>query len=707
MADEAVYSKLEKDGDIITVINPQHKQYENEEGIIYDSVGLLKGSYDLTIQYKTDADNNFFTIRSNNYNDIDALYNEDLHGWLSSDATIHTSHIRSYKNSVPLYLQINYCGDGDLCIERVTLTETNEDVICSVLRIAFLLLLIDLCILNKKRISQLFSLNNYRYTLFLLLLILLSSLPVFAEGVFTGHDTLFHVTRIEGLKEAILSGQFPPKMHSVHLYGYGYATGQMYPQLFLYPSAVMRIIGFNKVQAHDFLIFMVNCITVPVSFYSYKQIFRDRYIALTGTMLYVLAPYRILNLYYRDAVGEYCAMIGFPLIALGLYSFISKEYSDKKPHYVALAAGYSIVLESHVLSSLGTAFFSLLLGLVFIRRFFTNKRYIYLGKTFILTICVNAAFLVPFLDYMRLPMNTNHFTGSIGNKGIDAVRLFTFNMPQDSDKMPLALGYGLIFATIFFIIYLRSEKEYRVLGLAATALGILSCIMSLHIFPWQLVEKTALNGVASAIQFPWRFLAYATIAFTISGCVGMVYLSRRMSKITGLLILGLVICFSFINMTDFLFEKKEISADLKTDASYLGVKDEYLLEGADKEFFLKRGEMIKPSSEDVTISEYSKLGSRLSFKAVNIDDETQIVDLPLTMYPGYCAEASTTGKLDVTYGENGLVRVLIPGGLNDEISVYFGGKWYWKAASVLSIITVIYILTAQAGINHSDKWGRK
>ena len=270
LQEEALYSDLREsaDGGII-LDNPAASEYENAEAVEYDPVELPRGTYDVTIRYEADTDNNYFVITGGEGQVIDAMYAEDLTGWLSSSAGEHVCHIRCTDKTDELRLAVHYWGKGSLTVQEAFLTQTNADAVWFVIRMLLLFGVIDLIFVLRKRIRQCFSPENYHYTMGIIMLILFSSFPLFADGIYGGNDTAFHIARIEGLKEAILSGQFPAKMHSTHLYGYGYATGQMYPQLFLYPAAFLRILGLDRVQAHDSLIFFINCLTVLIAYYSF------------------------------------------------------------------------------------------------------------------------------------------------------------------------------------------------------------------------------------------------------------------------------------------------------------------------------------------------------------------------------------------------------------------------------------------------------
>lgn len=51
-------------------------------------------------------------------------------------------------------------------------------------------------------------------------------MPLLWRGVYDGHDLLFHLNRIEGIASGLRNGQFPVRIHSSTLLGYGYARAR-------------------------------------------------------------------------------------------------------------------------------------------------------------------------------------------------------------------------------------------------------------------------------------------------------------------------------------------------------------------------------------------------------------------------------------------------------------------------------------------------
>ena len=82
----------------------------------------------------------------------------------------------------------------------------------------------------------------------------------------------------------------------------------------------------------------------------------------------------------------------------------------------------------------------------------------------------------------------------------------------------------------------------------------------------------------------------------------------------------------------------------------------------------------------------------MSFRAANHTSERQFIEVPLMMYPGYQAVDSAGNELDVTYGADKVVSVLVPPWFNDEIRIRFAGKIYWKAAAIISFVTVLLLV---------------
>ena len=121
--------------------------------------------------------------------------------------------------------------------------------------------------------------------------------------------------------------------------------------------------------------------------------------------------------------------------------------------------------------------------------------------------------------------------------------------------------------------------------------------------------------------------------------------------------------------------------------STIGMNHEYLLYGTDTE---KLTSCLYTISQDgVRILDREKRGTTITMDYDN-GLEYGWVEVPLLWYPGYKAIDLDTGKeLPVTIGENNVVRVTVPGLSEGVFRLYYAGRARYRAAEIVSILTLI------------------
>jgi len=132
-----------------------------------------------------------------------------------------------------------------------------------------------------------------RDALCVVMIALFASMPLLFKGVYEGHDLFFHLNRIEGIAAGLREGQFPVRIHSSTLLGYGYAAPQFYPEFFLYIPALLRNLGVSLAACVRVFELLINLAAASVCYMSAKAIFDSRRIALGASALYTLCSYRI------------------------------------------------------------------------------------------------------------------------------------------------------------------------------------------------------------------------------------------------------------------------------------------------------------------------------------------------------------------------------------------------------------------------------
>jgi len=363
----------------------------------------------------------------------------------------------------------------------------------------------------------------------LLFSVLLAYYPYFTDYISGAHDIFFHLLRIEGLKETLLQGsQFPVRVQSYWLYDHGYAVSSFYGDIFLLIPVFFRLVGFPLMTAYKMFVFMIMTVTALITYLSIKRCVKHKYAALFGTLVYVLAPYRLYNFYNRGALGEALAMIFLPLVICGMYELYTKdvEDSDYTSAKLPLIVGLSCILQSHLLTCEMVVIFLLFTCLVFLKKTLRKKTLIQLLQTGGWCLLINCWFWVPLLQMMMTDRNllTTIINREVQSKGTQFAQVLQLypNQGDTQSGMYMAAPFhiGVVSLVVLVAVLLgvlrkrliqKSDRhtnlyDKTVLLLAGMILGM--CIMSTQYFPWDMLAELPIVGfLVSALQFPTRLFS--------------------------------------------------------------------------------------------------------------------------------------------------------------------------------------------------------
>ncbi|MCD7835100.1 MAG: YfhO family protein [Lachnospiraceae bacterium] len=489
--------------------------------------------------------------------------------------------------------------------------------------------------------------DKYKIPAFIVLLGAIASLPLFSDFIFLGGDSLFHFTRIEGIYKALEAGEFPVRINPIQSKLLGNISASMYPQLFLYPVALMHMMGMSVMLGYKLLLFAVNIGTAAFSYLCGRGIFNSKRAGIAACVLYTFSLYRLNNVYFRAALGESIAMTFFPLVLWGVFELL---WGERKRWYVLLI-GLTGVIESHVLSFELCGMFILLEGAVWLfskKVYQKKKRLISIFKTAVLTLLLNASFLVPFLRYMcedfvvfnqdrDLEGSAAYFSQMFSFfptvAGSDEVRGYTYN------EMPITVGGVLAIGIIIFAaaaIYYGGKTYVYSVGSHCLVFGGISLIMSSWLFPWEEFGRNKLfEKLFYPLQFPWRFLGIASIFLCIVAVCGLLLLKKDILQKTigGIIIfISLISAFYYFDSISYNVistdDKMYIESSRFHDGLYLYAND--LGSGS-------RYNVYTCNGTEVVYSNYNKKGSSVT---VDIEPASDSVDsdyliFPLYYYPGY------------------------------------------------------------------------
>ena len=71
-----------------------------------------------------------------------------------------------------------------------------------------------------------------------------------------------------------------------------------------------------------------------------KKVTKNRYTGILAAILYILAPYRLTDMYMRIAISELTSFIFIPIVLHGMYNIFNVE--EKSIKGSVMASGYEV-----------------------------------------------------------------------------------------------------------------------------------------------------------------------------------------------------------------------------------------------------------------------------------------------------------------------------------------------------------------------------
>lgn len=680
---------------------------------------LSRGSYRTTVYYDTTASAtmSFCWMYSDEAQDKDILCdNRELtkdHSSMSTDFYL-TNTVRQ------LQCRIIFMDDGVLNFYGVDIDETMYFDNIVMAGLICILILIPVCILLYRRYhaaGRKMS-KQSKYILTGLVAVTLAACgPCFLNYAVTSHDYQFHAVRIEGIKDGWLAGQFPTRIQPTWFYGLGYAASVFYGDILLWPSAFLRLLGMPVQYCYQFLQILINVFTCIVTYHSLKKMARNAYAAFFGTAIYMLAPYRLENLFFRNAIGEASAMIFLPLVVYGMWLILTKDErtQNRKRKWLPLTLGMTGLLQTHILTFELVLLLLMITALVYIVRLIKEKRILEIGKAAAASVLLNAWFLIPFLQFFTGAYKvTRQEPALIQKTGAYLNQMFMFRVDFDfgscnqpltegiMDEMPLSIGFGFGIALVFVfgMIWANGRKTDSRLraGLVLALLGTACILMASNLFPWDAISglgRTPANLVSS-IQFVWRFLSPATMLAVAATVFAADYALEHLNGLKTMLSMGVIATLIFLQGTFLLDSILGMTGPNKLydiralDLDYTSSGNEYLPEGTALAECFSHREL--ESTEYTDISDVEINGTNIRFRAVNGGTEDAIA-IPLLNYPGYEARCAENGqKLELGHTDYQLLELTLPEGFAGTVEISYRESFLWRAAGIISLLTAIGLI---------------
>ena len=342
---------------------------------------------------------------------------------------------------------------------------------------------------------------------------LLILFPLFSNRLLYSDDAELHAARVANYYLAVKQGQIPPRLAPNLDSGYGSPVFNFtYPLPYIISTLIFMVLPVTIVMALNLTIILLTVTGVLGIYYLAKKFNLTSWQSSLASILYLTAPYTLVNIYSRTALGEIAFFAFLPWVMWEIEHFIR----DKKVKLVislALIIYLALLITSHQTSVVIT--FPVLACYYLIRsqnkkqRLTLIKRIIPIG---IISILLTAWYWLPALlekqfiildrgdtitNYLtQFPQHLSFFFHKVKNIN----RLNTFKMTT--------IGYNswILVLTAFWFSKKKKLADQKILWYLLGTVGLTTVLMMPFSRPLWLV-----SGLGNYLQYPWRLISILTL----------------------------------------------------------------------------------------------------------------------------------------------------------------------------------------------------
>ncbi|MDP2585272.1 MAG: 6-pyruvoyl-tetrahydropterin synthase-related protein, partial [Candidatus Levybacteria bacterium] len=386
---------------------------------------------------------------------------------------------------------------------------------------------------------------KYKKYILPIALIFISFIPLFdlfKPGLPLTHDGQDHVARIANFYQNLSEGNMIPRWAGNLNWGYGHPILEFLYPLPSYLASFFHFFGFTLINSVK-LVFGVSFILSGLAMYLFvKELLNNDKAAFFASVLYIIAPYRFVDLYVRGAIGEHVAFIFPPLI----FYFLIKLSKNNSYRYVL---GGILSLAGLILSH--NAITLMFLPLIFLYVLYlifqsSNNKYLILNTLYIMLLGfgLSAFFWIPAFMEGKYTLRDIVTGGGEYLTSFVVWKDFFVGVWSYGGTLTLSKQIGIIhwigvFGSAIATCYLYKKRNnlWKLCLGSLLILGITLFLMTSSSNPiWQTIT------ILQKFQFPWRFLSVAVFLSALMGAILLFVIPNKYKRIVLLIfVIGLLV----------------------------------------------------------------------------------------------------------------------------------------------------------------------
>jgi len=505
--------------------------------------------------------------------------------------------------------------------------------------------------------------------------------PLLHGGFFPTFDDV-QVVRIDQMARELIHGQFPVRYANDLGNGGGYMLFNFYPPLVYYIGAFIHFIGVPLVRSTKF-VFILGYLIGALTMFAVLKKRVNLLVSSLGTILFLLSAYFSYEVYTRGTLAEFFAIAISPL-AFGLILKLKERQSYLISVFLGIVLG--VLVYAHIFVAINMVMMGFI---IFLFPPFSRKQYLFGVLSLLIGALLSASFWLPSFLEEKFTQYSASFFGSVSYK----TNLLSIPQLLGLQKIPwgfkppilgISISAGIILAIIGIILF--RKKNFLLLGSLAAFLVSLFLASDLSRFIWNS------SNFLKMLQFPWRFLAGATVAGIFTICL---FVNELKAKLGILFFLGLVLLVlgnnSYFRPSNYnyiaVYTADDICSSTTWASEYLPKWASVCLPKPKKKIVpLVMGNSSVTKINSIAESNY---GRTISFRAIN-KTNSQIL-IRRYYFPGWNVFVDNKKVLDRPSGKEGLITVVVPSGIH-VIKAVWQGSLVENISNWISFITLIGVL---------------
>lgn len=531
-------------------------------------------------------------------------------------------------------------------------------------------------------------------------IVLLLSIPavryLFVHGYFGVSDDL-HIAWLYEMDRVIKMLQFPPRFVPDLSFGFGYPLFNFVYPLPFYIGELIHLLGFTFVDS----VKIVFGLSIPLSMYfMYKFLkeFLTEELSLAGSVLYVYAPFRAVELFVRGTIGEIVAFVFIPIIALAIVNLTKEKISLKWIGVMAISSA-GLVLSHNIMAYMFMPFALLLLisRIIWVTK---NKK----AATFksivglVLGLLISAYFWFPaiyesgLMHYDTVFNFYDHFPSLV--QFITPYFGYGASVPGPYDTMSFYFGMtGIVVVFLGIVLFLIKFKKFSVEEKIFFGWGVIIFFASIFMMNYRSAFLWRSIPLLPYFQFPWRFLSMIVFSSPI---FLLAFSKFKFGKIISFIVIlvAIILNFNYFKTSEYLgredvyYLNRYIPFPVAT-SDYKKTSEEYLR--------LPKDTQVRPQSNFPRA--YAGVPGITGIKELNALDATIITDykegftLNYSKYyfPGWFAKIDGNSAGINAGSPYGQISLPVPAG-NHTVEIYYRESSMRQVLDMVSLASLGVII---------------